>query len=168
MDLRAVLSTHHNNLILQFSLSYFRLSLEYYILYLVEIFFYFYISQVKFQLFNYKLCPQVSIGWFPSYTARHINKVFYFILSILFYSILQFFLSVFLLVTVCWPRPIFPYVVHAHSSQIKFAFSLKIHGVIHPSDGVWKILPNSYNPFLYFHFLDHYVTLSFLSTNSLI
>ena len=119
-------------------------------------------------MFNYKLCPQVSIGWFPSYTARHINKVFYFILSILFYSILQFFLSVFLLVTVCWPRPIFPYVVHAHSSQIKFAFSLKIHGVIHPSDGVWKILPNSHNTFLYFHFLDHYVTLSFLSTNSLI
>ena len=114
------------------------------------------------------MCPQVSIGWFPSYTARHINKVFYFILSILFYSILQFFLSVFLLVTVCWPRPIFPYVVHVHSSQIKFAFSLKIHGVIHPSDGVWKILPNSHNPFLYFHFLDHYVTLSFLSTNSLI
>ena len=119
-------------------------------------------------MFNYKLCPQVSIGWFPSYTARHINKVFCFILSILFYSILQFFLSVFLLVTVCWPRPIFPYVVHAHSSQIKFAFSLKIHGVIHPSDGVWKILPNSHNTFLYFHFLDHYVTLSFLSTNSLI
>ena len=82
MDVRAVLSTHHNNLILQFSLSYFRLSLEYNILYLVEIFFYFYISKVKFQLFNYKLCPQVSIGWFPSYTARHINKVFY---SILFY-----------------------------------------------------------------------------------
>ena len=39
MDVRAVLSTHHNNLILQFSLSYFRLSLEYNILYLVEIFF---------------------------------------------------------------------------------------------------------------------------------
>ena len=34
MDIRAVLSTHHNNLILQFSLSYFRLSLEYNILYL--------------------------------------------------------------------------------------------------------------------------------------
>ena len=30
----------------------------------------------------------------------------------------------------------------ALSLQIKFAFSLKIHGVIHPSDGVWKILPN--------------------------
>ena len=56
----------------------------------------------------------------------------------------------------------------ALSLQIKFAFSLKIHGVIHPSDGVWKILPNSHNPFLYFHFLDHYVTLSFLSMNSLI
>ena len=139
MDVRAVLSKHHNNLILQFSLHYFRLSLEYNILYLVEIFLYFHISQVKFQLFNYKLCPQVSIGWFPSYTARHINKVFY---SVLFYSILQFFLSVFVLVTVCWPRPIFPCVVHAHSLQIKFAFSLKIHGVIHPSDGVWKILPN--------------------------
>ena len=162
--IRAVLSKHHNNLILQFSLRYFRLSLEYNILYLVEIFFYFHISQVKFQLFNYKLCPQVSIGWFPSYTARHINKVFYSILN----SILQFFLSVFVLVTVCWPRPIFPCVVHAHSLQIKFAFSLKIHGAIHPSEGVWKILPNSHNPFLYFHFLDHYVTLSFLSTNSLI
>ena len=110
------------------------------------------------------MCPQVSIGWFPSNTARHINKVFYSILN----SILQFFLSVFVLVTVCWPRPIFPCVVHAHSLQIKFAFSLKIHGVIHPSDGVWKSLPNSHNPFLYFHFLDHYVTLSFLSTNSLI
>ena len=40
----------------------------------------------------------------------------------------------------------------ALSLQIKFAFSLKIHGVIHPSDGVWKILPNSHNPFLYFSF----------------
>ena len=29
MDVRAVLSAHHNHLILQFSLSYFRLSLEY-------------------------------------------------------------------------------------------------------------------------------------------
>ena len=72
--------------------------------------------------------------------ARHINKVFYSILN----SILQFFLSVFVLVTVCWPRPIFPCVVHAHSLQIKFAFSLKIHGAIHPSEGVWKILPNSH------------------------
>ena len=37
MDVRAILSAHHNHLILQFSLSYFRLSLEYNILYVLSI-----------------------------------------------------------------------------------------------------------------------------------
>ena len=57
MVVRAVLPTHHNQLILQFSSIFFLL------LYCIR-------------NSNDKLCPQISMGFFPSYTSIHILRPF--------------------------------------------------------------------------------------------
>ena len=56
MVVRAVLSTHHNQLILQFSI--------------------FFLLLYCIRNSNDKLCPQISMGFFPSYTSIHILRPF--------------------------------------------------------------------------------------------
>ena len=69
MDVRAFLSAHHNHLILQFFLSYVRLSLEY-------IFFLLYfIGNSNYLIIN--CVPKLVWGCSQAIRLRYINKVFY-------------------------------------------------------------------------------------------
>ena len=89
MDVRVVLSAHQNHLILQFSLSYFRLSLEYNILCVVYYYFFLLYNLCFIGNSNYFIIndvPKLVWGCSQAVELRHINKVFY---SIPFYVNLQ-------------------------------------------------------------------------------
>ena len=86
MDVRAVLSAQHNHLILQFSLSYFRLSLEYIIYYAQFKYFFTFIFYRYSNNLTINCVSKLVWGCSPAIRLRHINKVFY---SILFYKSVQ-------------------------------------------------------------------------------
>ena len=76
---RGVLSAHHNHLIWQFSLSYFRLQLECNILYVVSIFLFVYCIG-NFNYFIITCVPKLVCGCSQAIRLRHINEGFYSIL----------------------------------------------------------------------------------------